>query len=248
MIWLRSALFNLYFFSTTFLLTLVGTAVRLVAPQRVISVAMLWARVQVAGARAICGIRLEVSGRDNLPAEGPALIASRHQSAFDTMVWLTLVPRCCYVLKQELMRIPLFSDLIRAVGMIAVDREGGAGALRHLLRSADQAVRTNMQIIIFPEGTRAEPGAALPLQPGIAAVAARTKLPVIPAITDSGRCWGRRAFRKRPGVIHIHILPPIADGTPRETLMQELDSALRTEIAPAENPVDNIVGEWAAEL
>ena len=230
MTWLRSALFNLYFFGTTFVLTLVGTAVRLVAPHRVMSIAMLWARTQVGGARHICGIRLEVSGRTYLPADGPALIASRHQSAFDTMVWLTLVPRCCYVLKQELMHIPLFSDLIRATGMIAVDRAGGAAALRHLLRSADQAVRDNMQIVIFPEGTRAEPNAALPLQPGIAALAARTKLPVIPVITDSGQCWGRRAFRKQPGVVHIQILPPIAAGIARETLMRELDAALRTEI------------------
>lgn len=242
MTWLRSALFNLYFFGTTFVLTLVGTAVRLVAPHHVMPVAMLWARTQVAGARVLCGIRLEVSGREYLPADGPALIASRHQSALDTMVWLTLVPRCCYVLKQELMRIPLFSALIRATGMIAVDRSGGASALRQLLRGADQAKRDGMQIVIFPEGTRAEPGMMLPLQPGVAALATRTGLPVIPVITDSGRCWGRRAFRKLPGVVHIQLLPPIAAGIPRETLMQELDSALRTEITRSEESVDNIVG------
>lgn len=242
MTWLRSALFNAYFFGITFVLTFVGTAVRLVAPHRVRSVAMLWAHGQVAGARLLCGIRLEVSGLEFLPADGPALIASRHQSAFDTIVWLTLVPRCCYVLKRELMRIPLFSALIRATGMIAVDRSGGATALRQLMRGADQAVREGMQIVIFPEGTRAEPGAILPLQPGIAALAARTGLPVIPVITDSGRCWGRRAFRKLPGIVHIQVLPPIAAGTPRERLMQELDAALRTEIADSEELVDNVVG------
>jgi 1-acyl-sn-glycerol-3-phosphate acyltransferase len=242
MTWLRSALFNLYFFGATLVLTLVGTAVRLVAPHRVRPVAMLWARVLVAGARILCGIRLEVSGREFLPADGPALIASRHQSALDTMVWLTLVPRCCYVLKQELMRIPLFSELIRATGMIAVDRSGGATALRQLLRGADRAKRDGMQIVIFPEGTRAEPGTILPLQPGIAALAARTGLPVIPVITDSGHCWGRRAFRKLPGVVHIQILPPIAVCIPRQALMQELDSALRTEIGQFAEPVDNVVG------
>lgn len=242
MTFLRSALFNLYFFGTTLVMTLVGTVVRLVTPDRVMPAAVLWARLLVGGARCICGIRLEVSGQANLPAEGPALIASRHQSAFDTVVWLTLVPRCCYVLKHELMRIPLFSGLIRATGMIAVDRDGGATTLRHLLRSADVAVRGNRQIVIFPEGTRADPGATLPMQPGVAALAARTRLPVIPVLTDSGHCWGRRAFRKRPGVIHIQILPPIAAGTSRETLMQELDSALRTEIASPARVVDNTVG------
>jgi 1-acyl-sn-glycerol-3-phosphate acyltransferase len=243
MILLRSTLFNVYFFGVTFLLTLAGTVARLFSPDRVMSMAMLWGHAIVAGARVICGIRLEVIGGGALPVSGPALIASRHQSAFDTVVWLTLLPRCCYVLKHELMRIPLFGSLIRASGMIAVDRAGGAAAMRHMLREADRAVREERQIVIFPEGTRAEPGATLPLQPGVAALAARTRLPVIPVITDSGHCWGRRAFNKRPGVIHIRILPPIAAGTSRETLMQELNAALRGEMGPCDAPVDKIVHE-----
>ena len=97
--------------------------------------------------------------------------------------------------------------------MIAVDRSGGARAMRGLMRDAARAVAERRQIVIFPEGTRAEPGAVLPLQPGIAALAASTGLPVIPVVTDSGRCWGRRAFRKYPGVIHIVLLPPIPCGT-----------------------------------
>ena len=111
-----------------------------------------------------------MSGREWLPAGGPALIASVHQSAFDTLVWLTLVPRCCYVLKQELLRIPLLGPLMGKTGMIAVDRAAGAGAMRHLLREADRAVREARQIVIFPEGTRGAPGRLLPLQPGVAAL------------------------------------------------------------------------------
>ena len=153
------------------------------------------------GARAR-GIRLQVSGLEHV-GSGAALIASRHQSAFDTFVWLTLVPRCCYVLKRELLRIPLFGPLLPLSGMIAVDREGGANALRGLMREGVRAAREQRQIVIFPEGTRAEPGSLLPLQPGVAALAARTHLPVIPVVTDSGRCWGRRAFHKRPGTIHV---------------------------------------------
>ena len=123
---LRSALFNLWFFGVTFALTLAGTPIAVFAPHRVLGVAMLWGRMVVGGARVICGIRLEVSGRAWLPTGGPALIASRHQSAYDTVVWLTLLPRCCYVLKQELARIPLFGLLSRTSGMIAVDRAAGA--------------------------------------------------------------------------------------------------------------------------
>ena len=223
---LRSALFNMFFFTATFVLTVgLATPARLWAPHRVLDVARLWAWIMLWGLRAICGIRLEVTGREHL-GSGAALIASRHQSAFDTFVWLTLVPRCCYVLKRELLRIPLFGPLMPLAGMIAVDREGGAAAMRALMREGERATREERQIVIFPEGTRAEPGAMLPLQPGIAALAGRTRLPVIPVATDSGRCWGRRAFHKRPGTIHINILPPLPAALPRPRLMECLGAAL----------------------
>jgi len=180
---------------------------------------MLWAL------RVLCGIRLQVTGLEHV-GTGAALIASRHQSAFDTFVWLTLVPRCCYVLKRELLRVPLFGPLMPAAGMIAVDREGGATALRGLIREGERAMRERRQIVIFPEGTRAGIGAMLPLQPGVAALAARTRLPVIPVLTDSGRCWGRRAFQKRPGTIHVRILRPLPADLKRDQLMRCLRDAL----------------------
>jgi 1-acyl-sn-glycerol-3-phosphate acyltransferase len=233
---LRSILFNLFFFAATLAITLLlATPVRFAAPHRAPDVARLWARVMVWGARVICGIRLQVSGLEHI-GSGAALIASRHQSAFDTFIWLTLVPRCCYVLKRELLRIPLFGPMMSLTGMIAVDRSGGAGALRGLMREGERAMREARQIVIFPEGTRAEAGEMLPLQPGVAALAARTHLPVIPVVTDSGRCWGRRAFQKRPGTIHIRVLQPLPTGLARDQLMQRLQTALRSDV------VENSVG------
>jgi 1-acyl-sn-glycerol-3-phosphate acyltransferase len=223
---LRSALFNLFFFTATFVLTVaLATPVRLLAPHRVLDVARLWARTMLWALRVLCGIRLQVTGLEHV-GTGAALIASRHQSAFDTFVWLTLVPRCCYVLKRELLRVPLFGPLMPAAGMIAVDREGGATALRGLIREGERAMRERRQIVIFPEGTRAGMGAMLPLQPGVAALAARTRLPVIPVLTDSGRCWGRRAFQKRPGTIHVRILRPLPADLKRDQLMRCLRDAL----------------------
>lgn len=233
---LRSALFNLFFFAVTFLITvMLATPVRFLAPHRVLDVARLWARIMLWGLWAICGIRLSVSGREYLPC-GKALIASRHQSAFDTFVWLTLVPRCCYVLKHELLRIPLFGPLLPLAGMIAVDRTGGASALRTLMREGERAAQEGRQIVIFPEGTRAAPGASLPLQPGVAALATRTHLPVVPVATDSGRLWGRRAFHKRPGTIHITIGMPIDATVGRDQLMRRLAEFLR------DVPVEKSVG------
>lgn len=227
---LRSALFNAFFFSATFVLTLVGTVIWLVAPRRVADLAATWARVLLWGARVICGIRWQVTGA--LPS-GAALIAAHHESAFDALVWLILLPRPIVVMKQELLGVPLFGALTRAAGMIAVDRQGGAKAMRALIREATKAVAGDSQIIIFPEGTRAPPGILLPLQPGVAALAAATGLPVIPVATDSGRCWSRRAFRKRAGVIHIAVLPPIPAGTRRPELLRRLEEALRTDASQA---------------
>jgi len=223
---LRSALFNLFFFLESAALALAGTVLRFAAPQRMMDISRLWARLTLGGARAICGIRLQVTGLEHVP-DGAALLASQHQSAFDTLVWLLLLPRCCYVLKQELLRIPVFGPLIPFTGMIAVDRKGGASALRGLMRDGARAARERRQIVIFPEGTRAAPGTVLPLQPGVAALASSTGLAVLPVVTDSGLYWGRRAFRKRPGTIRIRVLPPLPPGLPRQELMRRLEAALR---------------------
>ena len=239
MIVLRSAMFNAFFFGSTLLLTLAATGVRLLAPHRVIIVVVAWARLQLWAARTICGIRWRLTG--TLPT-GAALLASHHESAFDTLIWLTLVPRPAYVMKQELLRIPLFGALTRPAGMIAVDRLGGAAAMRRLIRDAAAAVSAQRQIVIFPEGTRAEPGTLLPLQPGIVALAASTGLPVIPVATDSGRCWGRRAFRKQPGIIHIVLLPPIESANRRQDLLPRLEAALRNGAAALAQAVDKSVG------
>ncbi len=231
MAWLRSLLFNLWFFGLTVVLSILGMALLVASPGRVEALARFWARRVLGGLRVICGIRLVVRGLDHLPPEGPALLASRHQSAFDTLVWLAILPRCSYVLKRELLRIPLFGRLIRPAAQIPVDREGGAAALRGLVRDAEAAAAAGRQIVIFPEGTRANPDVLLPLQPGIAAIAARTGLAVIPVVTDSGLVWGRRAFLKRPGVIHIRLLAPLAPPAARPGARGRMMAALAAALA-----------------
>jgi 1-acyl-sn-glycerol-3-phosphate acyltransferase len=248
MIWLRSLLFNIWFYGLTAAFAIGGIGLRLLARRRAVGYARVWARLVLAGLRPVCGITWEVSGRHHLPAKGAALIASMHQSAFDTLVWEVMMPNFTYVLKRELTRIPLFGPMLRATGMIAVDRDGGASALRDLLRAGDRAVADGRQIIIFPEGTRVAPGETARLHPGVAALAARSRLPVIPVATDSGLCWGRRAFRKRPGVIHVAIQPPIEPGLPREEVMARLAAAFANGAADLARHVDKSVDGVPAGL
>lgn len=247
---LRSTLFNLWFYGATVGFALGGVVLRLAGrfapagwPEGLVR---RWGATVLAGMGPLCGMRYVVSGWENMP-KGPAIVASMHQSAFDTLVWLLLLRNPAYVLKAELTRIPVFGPMCALVGMIAVDRTAGAAAIRELLRGADRAVAQGRTIVIFPEGTRVAPRVRAPLHPGVAAVAVRTGLPVVPVVTDSGLRWGRRAFRKHAGTIHIVIRPPLPAGLSRGEVMTRLQAVfeegsaeLGMELPPI--AVDNSVG------
>jgi 1-acyl-sn-glycerol-3-phosphate acyltransferase len=249
MILVRSTLFNVFFFAVTFILTFPGIVIGFVAPRHLMVLVQLWARLTIGGARVICGIHLCVTGLEKIPP-GAALIASAHQSAFDTFVWFTLVPRCRYVLKKELTRIPLFGSLIRLGEQIPINRGAGASALRVLLRSGVAALQSGSQVLIFPEGTRSEPGMVGLLHPGVAALAARANVPVIPVATDSGLCWSRKAFVKRPGTITIAVGDPIPVSLPRDAVMdriREQFAVLQRSEGSVEKCVDKSVQQTGAD-
>ena len=224
---LRALLFNLVFFSLTAVMGLAALPLLLARPQVAMRVVRLWARLVLGALRIVVGLAVRVTGHEHLP-RGAALIAAKHQSAFDTIVWLTILPDAAYVLKQELLRIPVYGWFARHVGMIAVDRAAGAAAMRGLIRDASAALEAGRQVVIFPEGTRTAPGAERPYQPGIAALYARTGLPVVPVATDSGVFWGRRAFLKHPGTITVAIQPPIAPGLAKQAFLDALRTRIET--------------------
>ncbi len=227
---LRSTLFNAAFFGFTAVASLVCLPlVPLLDRAGRLALLAWWAKRVLGLLRITVGISVRVTGREHLPEDGPALIASKHQSAFDTIVWLTLLPRPAYVLKRTLLWIPIYGWYIRATGMIAIDRAAGPSAIRHLMRAGEAAVAEGRQIVIFPEGTRTAPGERRPYQPGIAALYARSGLPVIPVATDSGLRWSRRAFHKHPGTITVAVLPPIPPGLPREAMLERLETAIEAE-------------------
>ncbi|MEO3471213.1 lysophospholipid acyltransferase family protein [Roseomonas sp. CAU 1739] len=225
---LRSLLFNIYFIGGTALTIIVGIPMLAFPPPLLTRFIVFWATAMLGGLRVICGVRLEVTGMKNLPPGG-SIIAAKHQSAFDTMVWLMLVPNSVYVAKKELLEIPGWGWLARHCGQLSVDRTAGAAALRTMVREAKATLAGGRPVVIFPEGTRTAPGERVTYQPGVAALAAASGAPVVPVATDSGRVWGRRAFRKTPGVIHISILPPLPPRLPRAALMSMLEEMVETE-------------------
>ena len=242
MIWLRSAIYQLWFYSVSVVLVL-ACAPLMVLPQRmarpsVFAVARLWARLTLGGLGPICGIRIVITGWENLPTDGPALIASNHQSAFDTVIWMKLLDRVAYVLKQDLQRIPLYGQICVTTGMIIVDRFAGATAIRTLLAGAARVVAEGRTIVIFPEGTRAAPGTVGVLHPGVAGIASHTGVPVIPVVTNSGEHWGRRGFRRFPGTITVAIRPALPAGLRRQELLNRLADEYRRGVSGI---VDNSV-------
>lgn len=225
---LRSALFNLLFLGGSATAAVAALPLLLAPPWVAIGYVRGWSRLVIAMLRVICRIRVEVTGLEHIPPGG-AIIAAKHQSAFDTVVWLALLPAPVYVLKKELLAVPVWGWFARRCGHVGVDRAGGGAALRRMVREAVARLAEGRPVVIFPEGTRTPPGQRRPYQPGVAALAAAARVPVVPVATDSGILWGRRAFLKRPGTIHVAVLPPLPAGLPRPALMAALEQAIEAE-------------------
>ncbi|MBU8544515.1 MULTISPECIES: lysophospholipid acyltransferase family protein [Roseomonadaceae] len=228
MIWLRSLAFNILFFGITAVVSLLAVPALFMPRFAAMGVTRFWAWLVVGALRFTVGVRVEIRGWENLPPGG-VVIAAKHQSAFDTIIWLSLLPDPAYVMKKELLAIPLYGWHARKAGMIPVDREGGGVALRNMLRAATTAVAAGRQVVIFPEGTRTAVGDRVAYQPGVVAIAAGTGAPVVPVATDSGRVWGRRHFLKRPGVIRISVLPPLPPKLNRAAMLTALETQIEGE-------------------
>ena len=230
MIRARALLFNLAFFLWTAVIGIYGLPV-LLAPRRVVMrFGTMWSSVTLRLLAWTVGLRHEVRGRENLP-EGPAIIAMKHQSAWDTLAMPVIFEDVAVVIKRELLFVPLYGWYSKRAGSIAVDRSGGAAALKRMLASAKAAADDGRLIAIFPEGTRTAVGERRPYHPGVAALYIQLELPLVPVAVNSGLFWGRRAFLKRPGRIVVEILPPIAPGLPRRAMMRELEERIETATA-----------------
>lgn len=225
---LRSLLFNLCFFALTGALAIASVPLLLADRHALRRMGAFWARATLFLLRIIVGARLELRGA---PLAGGRIVAAKHQSALDTMLFYLLADDPAYVMKEELMAIPIYGRLSRHQRMIVVDRKGGGAALKRMLRESETAIAEGRQIVIFPQGTRTAPGVdatAAPYQPGIAALYQSLKRPVTPVALNSGIVWGRRAFNKRPGTIVVEILPEIPPGLARSAFMATLEDAIET--------------------
>lgn len=227
MIWLRSTLFNVFLVLWTAIIGIVGIPFLLFSNTSACWVGKIWALVTIATLRSCCGIRYEIRGKEHLP-ETPYIIASKHQSAWETIIFLSILPKPAYVLKRELLFLPIYGQCVARMGMIAIDRSKGTYALKSLLKQAHKLLEKKRPIVIFPEGTRTQPGETQKYQHGIAALYSQQMAPVVPVALNSGIYWPKHSYKKYPGVITIQFLPPIYPGLTREVFMANLENAIET--------------------
>jgi 1-acyl-sn-glycerol-3-phosphate acyltransferase len=175
--------------------------------------------------RVVCGITVEWRGRDKLP-DGAYLVACKHQSSWETFALFMLLPDPTYVLKRELMSLPLFGWLATKARMIPVDRGSHAKAFAGMAAAAREEIARGRQIVIFPEGTRRPPDAEPRYLPGVAFLYAALGLPCVPVALNSGLFMPRRSVRRYPGTVLVEVLDPIPAGLGRREFLARLQNAL----------------------
>lgn len=224
---LRSLIFNIVFVTFNSLWFILAIAAWFMPRGSMHLFARGWARVVVWLHRVIIGARLEIRGRERIP-EGPILVAAKHQSAWETIALLLPFKKSTYILKQELLDIPLFGRHLKCADQIAIDRGQRAQALAKMMVEAKARLAEGAQIIIFPEGTRRPAGAVPNYKIGATRLYTRFNVPCIPIAMTSGLAWPRSSFLHYPRPILVEFLEPIPAGLPAAEFQQRMQEAIET--------------------
>lgn len=205
---LRSLLFSLAMAVTTPLIVLALLGVFWLPARRRRLFVMPWIALVMWLIRHLLGIRHTVEGVENIPA-GPCVVLSKHQSAWETFALQTIFPLTSFVYKRELHWLPFFGWGLKLMPFVGIDRAAGKAALKQVIARGKQRLAEGYTVVIFPEGTRAAPGLKREYKIGGAWLATAAGVPAVPVALDSGECWGRNAFLKRPGTVTVRIGPAI---------------------------------------
>jgi 1-acyl-sn-glycerol-3-phosphate acyltransferase len=226
----RSVVFNALFYLNTLLWLILGLPTFFLPYRAIIWIAKSWGRVNLVLLRVVAGIDCEVRGREKIPS-GPIIVASKHQSAWETFALLPLFDNPVFIVKRELMWVPIFGWLMRKGRMVAVDRGAGSQALIDMTERARVELADGRQLIIFPEGTRRPAGAEPRYKFGVAQLYAAEGVPCLPVALNSGLFWPRRSIRLRPGTVIVEILDPIAPGLDKDAFIKRLQHEIETATA-----------------
>lgn len=225
MLVVRSLIFNVAFYLNTLLWLILGLPTFLMPYRATVWIAKTWGRCNLLLLRAICGLDVEIRGRDRIPS-GPLLVASKHQSAWETFALLHLFDNPAIIFKRELIWIPVFGWLMAKARMVPIDRGRARRALDRMTERARIELADGRQIIVFPEGTRRPAGAEPAYRGGIAYVYAAQGVPCLPVALNSGLFWPRRSWLRRPGKVIVEILDPIPPGLGKKEFLGRLEGVI----------------------
>ena len=224
-IFLRSLLFNILFYPNFVFWAIVALPTLAMPRRALMRVANLWGQSNIVLMRVICNIKVEYRGAEKIP-KGPLIVAAKHQSMWETISLLHFFDAPFFVLKRELLRIPIFGQYLMKADMVAIDRSSGRQALMKIAKRAGEEVRRGRQFVIFPEGTRRPPGAPPDYKAGVGLIYADCGVPCLPVALNSGLFWPRRTFLRYPGTLVVEFLDPLPPGLPRAEFLARVQDVI----------------------
>ena len=214
-IFVRSLIYNVLFYALLVFWIVIAIPTFLMPPRAFLAVAKAWARSSIRLMRVVCNTKVEYRGLEKIP-KGPLIVASKHQSMWETFALLQFFDSPLFIYKRELGWIPFFGWYLMKAKMIGVDRSGGLRSLMEMARRAPKEIRSGRQLIIFPEGTRTPVDAPPDYMTGVGQIYASSGVPCIPVALNSGLFWPRRTFMRYPGTLVVEFLDPLPAGLPRK--------------------------------
>jgi len=221
MVLLRSTLFQVLFYSVTFIEMILFSPVMLLPRKWGWPIVPFWSRSLLWLMRVVAGLKVEIRGRENLPSGG-YIAAMKHQSAWETVTLIPLFSSPTFILKRELRWIPIFGWYTAKYRQIPINRGKRSEALAAMMEAAKEAIEEERQIMIFPEGTRRPVGAEPKYKYGITHLYKGLNCPVVPIAHNAGVYWPRSSWKVYPGTVIVDILPPIEPGLAPEVFYEQL--------------------------
>ena len=231
MMYLRSILFLLTFYFSSAVIFVLWVPTLFMPYRATMTFPVVWTGTATFLLRIICGIKINVEGLDNLPKTNGYIVASKHESALDTLLFHRLVPNVFYVFKRELLFLPFANLYALKTGCIPINRHGGGRTLKKLLADAKVRFQQGKNMIIFPEGTRVPPDKRndTPYQPGIALLYENCHVPVVPVALNCGYCWPKNKTKKYSGNLTVRFLPPILPDMEKRAFLKHLQNTIENE-------------------
>lgn len=230
MILVRSVIFNILFYLVLALYLVATIPTFLMPRQAMFAIVRFWGRTNLWLLRVVCNLKVDFQGLEKIP-RGPLICASKHQSLWETFALISLFDDPAYIMKRELMWIPMFGWAAWKTRMIAVDRGARSAALAAMNERAKTEILNGRQLIIFPEGTRRAPGAEPNYKFGVAHLYSEIGVPCLPVALNSGLFWPRRSLMRYPGTVRVILCDPIAPGMDKQAFLARLQDEIESATA-----------------